>query len=89
MEEVLEAAYEIDVEQLEFENKQLRKTLMRILAWEMPPCEKPNCACGNDKHSFAWHWGSNGERDYVRGLARFALGTDWKQAKRTDDPEGR
>lgn len=50
---------------LERENAALLEALQRIEQWEMPPTQ--------DGKSYSYHYGSNGERDWIRAIARNAL----------------
>ena len=74
------------IEKLKTENAALRRALLRIAGWDLPRCTTPYCACGNNDHSYGWHWGSTGERDYMRGIAIQVLGVNWDAV--TDDPAG-
>jgi hypothetical protein len=59
------------IEELEAENQRYRATLERIERWQFPATGKFH-EDGTPKR-WAYCYGSNGERDYMRRIAREAL----------------
>jgi hypothetical protein len=60
--------------ELEEENNKLREALERIAKWfdEFPPSNR--FYDDGEEMSYGCAFGSNGERDYMRGIAKAALG---------------
>jgi hypothetical protein len=56
---------------LEATNRDLIAALKQIYAWQMPSSGLFNA--DGTPMDYAWAFGSNGERDFIRGLARTAI----------------